>query len=91
MYAKHARAHSASSDRGRGALCAALTHPYPLPLQLGGVTGGLSDGGVRPEMGLGSVGCRGAEPPAIGPRSGKFRRFETLEGHFLAKIKVRAP
>ena len=61
------------------------------PLALGGVTGGLSDGGVRPEMGLGSGGCRGAEPPAIGPRSGKFLRFETLEGHFLAKIKVHAP
>ena len=69
-----------------------LTSTYRLVgVELGGVTGGLSDGGVRPEMGLGSVGCRGAEPPAIGPRSGKFLRFETLEGHFLAKIKVHAP
>ena len=35
-------------------------------------------------------GCRGAQPPALGPRSGKFCRFETLEGHFLVKIEVLA-
>ena len=50
-----------------------------------------SDGGVRPEMGPASGGRRGAEPPALGPRSGKFWRFETLEGHFLVKIAVLFP
>ena len=35
-------------------------------------------------------GCRGAEPPALAPRSGNFCRFETLEGHFLVKIEMLA-
>ena len=30
-------------------------------------------------------GCRGAEPPAPGPRSGKILRFVTLGGRFVVK------
>jgi len=37
---------------------------------------------VREGVGNLEGGRRGAEPPASGPRSGNFCRFETLEGHF---------
>ena len=33
----------------------------------------------------------GGGDPALGPRSGNFCRFETLEGHFLVKIEMLAP
>ena len=49
------------------------------------LTGTFVRDGVRD---LGGAG--GRSPPPIGPRSGKFCRFETLEGHFLVKIEVLA-
>ena len=51
-----------------------------------GPTGTYVRDGVR-DLG----GCRGAEPSALGPRSGNSCRFETLEGHFLVKIEMLAP
>ena len=88
-HAAHARTMAVCVGAAAVRLNAACAHRQCLPS--GGQMAVWSDGGVRPEMGLVSGGCRGAEPPAIGPRSGKFLRFETLEGHFLAKIKVHAP
>ena len=48
------------------------------------------DGYVRSRQGPGSRWVQGAEPPTLAPRSGKFCRFETLEGHFLVKMEVLA-
>ena len=47
-----------------------------------------TDGRVRPEMGPSIGGRRGAEPPALGPRSGKFLRFVTLDGRFVVKNDI---
>ena len=58
-----------------------LLHTVRLPLVPDGAS---AVTGMYVREGVGNLegGRRGAEPPASGPRSGNFCRFETLEGHF---------
>ena len=67
----------------------AMGEPYYY--QLGWATGGQGRRGRTFGKGSRIGGCRGAEPPALGPRSGKFWQIEGLGSHFLVKNDLCSP